>query len=109
MHSLYYKDCGICNVQRISRNPSFSSFLSILIVRVFAGCVVHMEVVEWSARLARSVSSSMPTSAIIYDAYTSTITQEEKSISMLDISRHLTRSKHWVSRFVLINFTLHLS
>ena len=32
-----------------------------------------MEVVEWSARLARktSVLSSTPTSAIIYDAYTS--------------------------------------
>ena len=30
-----------------------------------------MEVVEWSARLARKRTSSMPTSAIIYDAHTS--------------------------------------
>ena len=34
--------------------------------------------------------------------------QEEKSTSMLDISRHLTKSKHRVSQLVLINFTLHL-
>ena len=34
--------------------------------------------------------------------------QEEKSTSMFDISRHLTRSKQWVSRLVLISFTLHL-
>ena len=27
---------------------------------------------------------------------------------MLDISRHLTRSKQWMSRLVLISFTLHL-
>ena len=31
----------IYNVQRINQNPSFSSVLSILIVRVFAGCVVN--------------------------------------------------------------------
>ena len=38
-----------------------------------------MEVVEWSARLARktSVSSSMPTSAIIYEAYNSIIKKKK--------------------------------
>ena len=38
-----------------------------------------MEVVEWSARLARFVSSSTPTSAIIYDAYTSIINNKKKN------------------------------
>ena len=36
------------------------------------------------------------------------IIQEEKSTSVFDIPRYLIRSKEWVSRLVLISFTLHL-
>ena len=62
-------------MQRISRNPSHSSVLYLMVVVVF-------DVVVSNTRKGFT--------------------------SMLDILRHLTRSKQWVSRLVLISFTLHL-